>query len=155
METYKVIYNLRNPLAVPEENKPINANILVMSYAQPLNQAFLVAQRTQRRHEPAVSIPPLSHVVSRRAFDVKLRLVENLHDTLGAARSEILAGVVEGLKVGERFQAVSTTELQIGLEVKMRIPVFFVDTAAFLDNLLDFGSAHSRCRFVGSLGCGR
>lgn len=125
-----------------------------MRHTQLLNQPFLVTQRTQRRHEPTIPISPLPHVISRRTFDVKLRFVKYLHDAFGAPRPKVLSRVVEGLKVGERLQAVAATELQVGLEVKVRIPVPLVDSPALLDNLFDLGPAHSRRGFVRCLsGC--
>lgn len=125
-----------------------------MRHAQLLNQPLLVTQRTQRRHEPTIPISPLPHVISRRALNVKLRLVKYLHDAFGAPRPKVLSRVVEGLKIGERLQAITTTELQVGLEVKVRIPVPFVDSAALLDNLFDLGPAHSCRGFVRCLsGC--
>lgn len=123
-----------------------------MRHAQPLNQPLLVTQRTQRRHEPAIPISPLPHVISRRALNVKLRLIKYLHDAFGAPRPKVLSRVVEGFKVGQRLQAVSTTELQVGFEVKVRIPVPLVDSPALLDNLFDLGPAHSRRGFVRCLG---
>ena len=114
-----------------------------MGDAQPLDQALLVAQRTERSHEPAVAIPALPHVIRRRAVNVQLRVVKDVHHALGAPRLEVVAGLLDAFDVHapQGLQTVAAAELEVGLEIKARVAVLPVDAAALAHNLVDFGAA--------------
>ena len=87
------------------EDEAVHADGLVVRHAEPLNQALLVAQGAQRRHEPAVAVAALPHVVCGRPLDVELRLVEDLGDALGAAGAKVAAGGLAGAAdVAERLE---------------------------------------------------
>lgn len=77
-KTNLVIDNLTEPLAIPMEHKPIHAHLLVARHTHPLDQPGLVAERAQRRHEPAVAVAALAHIVRRRPVNVKLGIIEDV-----------------------------------------------------------------------------
>ena len=60
------------------EHKAVHTDLLVPRDADSLNQAILVANGSQGRHEPAIAVVSLAHVVGGGAFDEELGLVENV-----------------------------------------------------------------------------
>lgn len=48
-ETHEIVNNFRYPFAITVKDKAIDANILVMGNAKPLNQTLPVAQGAQSR----------------------------------------------------------------------------------------------------------
>ena len=50
------------------EHEAIHAYLLIPGNTYPLYQLLLIANGGQRRHEPAVAVGALSHVVGGRAF---------------------------------------------------------------------------------------
>lgn len=77
-----VVDDLRYPFAVPVEDEAIDTDLLVARDTNVLDQSRLVSQCAQRRHEPAIPVVTLPHVVGRGAFDEKLRCVEDVFDSL-------------------------------------------------------------------------
>lgn len=165
-----------------------------MHNAAALDQPRLIANRAQRSHQPTVPVPALPDIICRRAVDVELGVVEDVHhplDSLGpkrivaapicrrgivpiglvqqvhdrggsrrVGRVPVLEGrlpavVVEALvilDVVERVETVPPVELEVDLQVEMRVTVLLVDAPALLDYLGDLVPA-LRCRLlVGLLG---
>lgn len=60
------------------EHEPIHADLLIPRHTHPLNQARLVAQRAQRRHQPAIPVLPLPHIVRRRPINIELGIIKDL-----------------------------------------------------------------------------
>jgi hypothetical protein len=92
-----VINDFRNPFAVCNQSEivlplkatwerrvtsvkheAVNADLLIPCYAHILNKVFLVAQGTERRHEPTIAVVALSYIVRGGALDEKLRVLENV-----------------------------------------------------------------------------
>lgn len=68
------------------ENKPINSNLLVTLDADSLYQLFLVTDCRQRRHEPAVAIVALPHIICSRAVYEELRGFKDVLSWISAMR---------------------------------------------------------------------
>jgi len=159
------------------EDEAVHADDLVVGHADALDEPGLVAERAQRRHEPAVAVAALAHVVGRGPVDVELRVVEDVDDALDGLRPEGDVGVAVGTRkaagpgrrrpgqavalaalvlvvgllgparvapVVQAVQAVAAVELEVQLEVEVRVTVLLVDAAALLDDLGHLGLANGR-----------
>jgi hypothetical protein len=60
------------------EHKPIHADSFVTLDTYSLYQLFLVANGSERRHEPAVAVISLSNIVCRGAFNKELWFLKNV-----------------------------------------------------------------------------
>lgn len=139
------------------ENEAVDTHSLVIRNTKLLNQPLLVAERAKGSHEPTIARPALSDIISGRAINVELGIVENVAHALDALGLQILARArLALLVVVQRLQTVADPELQVYLNVEVRVAILLVDPAALLDNLLDFGAAHSGGLLVRRLsGCRR
>lgn len=138
------------------EYEAIDANSLVVSHTELLDQPWLIAKCAQCRHKPAIAVSTLPNIVCGRAVDVELWLIEDIDNSLDASGSELGAGRIALGGVCERLQTVVDIELQVSFDIEVRISIFLVDPSTFLDDLFNLGAAHSCGIVVGSLGgCSR
>ena len=66
------------------EYESIYSDLLVTSDAYSLYELLLVADGCQGRHEPAISIVALSHIVSRGTFYEESRVLEDVLTVVSA-----------------------------------------------------------------------
>jgi hypothetical protein len=86
-----VVDDLADPLAVAMEDKPVDTHVLVPGNAHSLDQPGFVAERTKRRHKPAIAVAPLADIVGRRTINVELGIVKDFSDPLDGPRREVAA----------------------------------------------------------------
>jgi hypothetical protein len=60
------------------EYKTVDPDLFISRNANVLDEIFHVTQRTERGHEPTISLFSLSNVVGGGALDEELRLVKNV-----------------------------------------------------------------------------
>ena len=73
-----VSYPLYSHVFTSVEDKSVHADLLIARNAHPLYQFFLVRDRRQCRHEPAVTVVALSYIVRGGAFDEKSWFIEDV-----------------------------------------------------------------------------
>jgi hypothetical protein len=88
-KTNLVVNDLTEPLAIAMEHKPIHAHIRILSYADPLNEARLVAQGTQSSHQPTVAVMALTNIVRARSLNEKLGVIKNFSNPLDRLGFEV------------------------------------------------------------------
>lgn len=60
------------------ENKTIYADIFVPGNTDPVNEALLIPQCTEGRHEPTIAVASLAHVSCGRPIDEELRFLKDV-----------------------------------------------------------------------------
>ena len=88
-KTNLVVNDLTEPLAIAMEHKPIHAHIRILGYADPLNEARLIAQGTQSSHQPAVAVMALTNIVRAGSLDEKFGIVKDFSNPLGRLGFEV------------------------------------------------------------------
>lgn len=66
------------------EHEAVHAHVLVVRYADALNQPRLVGKRAEGGHQPAIAVAALAHIVGGGAVDVELWVIKDVHDALGS-----------------------------------------------------------------------
>lgn len=80
-------------------------------------------------------------------MDIQTWFREYVHHALGTFGSETTpwGSHLGALQIRQRLQAVPDAQLQVGLDVEMRVSILFVDATAFFDNLFHLGAANGGC----------
>ena len=123
------------------ENKTINTHSLISCDAYGVNQVFLIADRTQCRKEPAISIKSLANITGSRVVFEEVWTLEYIIDTFDGSRpmSVIVACWLQTV------EAVSPISFQVEFDVKMWISVLSINPPAFSCYLDHCGLALGDC----------
>lgn len=132
------------------EDEAVDANLLISGDTDFLYEALLIPQGAQCGKQPAIPISALANVICSSALDEKLRVVENIGDSLDRPRAETNVGVVfrGGCKSSEAI-FFPIPSFQIKLKVEMLVGIFLVDSTTFFNNFIHLISAKPCCFFVG------
>jgi hypothetical protein len=130
------------------KHEAVDANLLISCNADALDQAFLVAKRTQSTHEPAIPLLALPDIVGAGAADEEARLLEYVLDAFDRHWPKVSSDLIQAHQTVRILPGIETTaaarskqrlspQAKVGLDVKMRISVLYVQPAALPCDLLD------------------